>query len=39
LRREGFIGADADMALGEGVDAGDVRAALEALRAADEARA
>ena len=39
LRRDGFDGADADVSLGEGVEAGDVRAALEALRAADEAKA
>jgi tryptophanyl-tRNA synthetase len=39
LRRDGFAGADADATLGEGVDAAEVRAALEALRAADEAKA
>jgi tryptophanyl-tRNA synthetase len=39
LRRDGFAGADADLALGDGVEAADVRAALEALRAADEAKA
>jgi tryptophanyl-tRNA synthetase len=39
LRRDGFAGADADAALGEGVDAAEVRVALEALRAADEAKA
>ena len=39
LRRDGFAGADADLSLGEGVDGADVRAALEALRAADEAKA
>ena len=39
LRRDGFAGADADMSMGEGVDGADVRAALDALRAADEAKA
>jgi tryptophanyl-tRNA synthetase len=39
LRRDGFAGADADAVLGDGVEAADVRAALEALRAADEAKA
>lgn len=39
LRRDGFAGADADAMLGDGVEAADVRAALEALRAADEAKA
>ena len=39
LRREGFTGADADVALGEGVAADEVHAALDALRAADEAKA
>ena len=39
LRRDGFAGADADVALGEGVDAAEVAAALDALRAAEEAKA
>jgi tryptophanyl-tRNA synthetase len=39
LRRDGFAGPDADATLGEGVDAAEVRAALDALRAADEAKA
>ena len=39
LRRDGFAGADADIVPGEGVDAAEVRAALDALRAADEAKA
>jgi tryptophanyl-tRNA synthetase len=39
LRRDGFAGADADLSMGEGVDGADVRAALDALRAAEEAKA
>jgi tryptophanyl-tRNA synthetase len=39
LRRDGFAGADADIALGNGADVAEVRAALGALRAADEAKA
>ncbi|HVI24731.1 MAG TPA: tryptophan--tRNA ligase [Xanthomonadaceae bacterium] len=39
LKREGFAGADAALSLGEGVDAAAVRDALDALRAAEEAKA
>ncbi|HET6436375.1 MAG TPA: tryptophan--tRNA ligase [Xanthomonadaceae bacterium] len=39
LKREGFACADALLALGEGVDAAAVREALDALRAAEEAKA
>ncbi|MCJ0826742.1 tryptophan--tRNA ligase [Luteimonas sp. 50] len=39
LRRDGFAGADADVALGEGADHAAVRAALDALRAAEDAKA
>ena len=39
LRRDGFAGVDAGLSMGEGVEAADVRAALEALRTADEAKA
>ncbi len=38
LRRDGFAGADADIALGEGVDAAEAGAALDALRAAEDAK-
>ena len=39
LRRDGFAGADPDVALGEGADAAAVRTALDTLRAAEEAKA
>ncbi|MGN6512547.1 MAG: tryptophan--tRNA ligase [Lysobacteraceae bacterium] len=39
LRRGGFAGPDAEVALGEGVEAGAVCAALAALRAAEEEKA
>ena len=39
LRRDGFAGADADLALGPEADATAVRAALDTLRAAEEAKA
>jgi tryptophanyl-tRNA synthetase len=39
LKRDGFAGADADLALGPDADAAAVQAALDALRAAEEAKA
>src|SRR5690606_24747220 len=39
LKRDGFAGADVDVALGEGVAIDEVARALEALRAAGEAKA
>jgi len=39
LRRDGFAGPDADITAGDGVDAGEVAAALAALRAAEEPKA
>jgi tryptophanyl-tRNA synthetase len=39
LKRDGFAGADADLALGPEADAAAVRVALDALRAAEEAKA
>ncbi|NUS39053.1 MAG: tryptophan--tRNA ligase [Lysobacter sp.] len=39
LKRDGFAAADADVALGDGVDAVAVREALDAMRAAEEAKA
>src|SRR5690606_40327834 len=39
LKRDGFAGAGADVVLGEGVAGDDVARALDALRAAEEAKA
>jgi tryptophanyl-tRNA synthetase len=39
LKRDGFDGNGSDLFLGDGVEAADVQAALEALRAAEEAKA